>query len=145
MTTKQKRFIDEYILQGGNQSAAAIAAGYSENGAKVRGSILAARSDVRGAIDAKLDEISSAKTADAKELLEFLTAVMRGEIEEVLVVPSGKKVKVPCNCSARLRAAETLCRIYGLFKRDEAEPKNTGAELLINTLEKIWQKEQPAG
>lgn len=141
MTTMQKKFCDEYILSGGNSAAAARSAGYSSRGAKVVGSKLLAREDVRKAIDTKLAEIASEKTADAKELLEFLTAAMRGQIEEEVATNSGKVVRVKNNCSSRLKAAETLCRIYGLFKRSDEEPKDSGAELLVTTLEKIWQKE----
>ena len=144
MTSKQETFVDAYILNGGNSAAAARSAGYSLNSSKVTGAKLMKRPEIRAAIDTRLDELKSERTADVKELLEFLTSTLRGEIEEVLVVPSGKKVKVPCNCSARLRAAETLCKIYGLFRRADDEPKNDSTNLFVETLTKIWEKDNSA-
>lgn len=140
MTIKEERFCDEYILSGGNQSAAARAAGYSANGAKVVGSRLASRFDVRQAVNQRLDEIASEKIVAAQELLEFLSAVIRGDVEEEIVVPSGKKIKAKCNCNSRLKACEMLCKIYGMFKRVDDEPKVDGGQLLIETLEAVWRK-----
>lgn len=139
MTTKQENFCDEFILSNGNASAAARKAGYSSNGANVTAFNLLNRADVRKSINARLDELRSEKVADEKELLEFLTAAMRGQITETVVTNSGKAFEVPIRCSERLRACESLCRIYGLFKPTVEEVKDTGAELFVATLQKIWQ------
>jgi len=144
MTHKQKTFCDEYILTGGNSAAAARAAGYAVDSAKVTGSKLLKRPDVRSAIDTKLESLISEKTADARELLEFLSAVMRGQIQEEVVVPSGKKVKVKVNCASRLKAAETLCKIYGLFKRVDDEPKNDFTEMYVEALNAVWRNDSSA-
>lgn len=142
MTIKQEKFCDEYILSGGNASAAARAAGYSVNGSNVVGNRLLARPDVKGEIKSRLDEIRSEKVVDEKELLEFLSAVIRGEVVEEIVVPSGKKICAKVNCANRLKAAETLCKIYGLFKRGDDEPKIDGGALLTETLLQVWSKQE---
>lgn len=140
MTIKQRNFVDEYIINGGNGAAAARKAGYAECTAKARSSRLLRRDDVRQTIDTRLDELQSEKIVTQAEILEFLSSVLRGEVKETIVTPGGKKFVIPVRCAERLRAAENLCKIYGMFKRDEEENKNSGAELLISTLSKIGEK-----
>ena len=138
MTRRQKNFVDQYILNGGCASAAARAAGYSEKAAKVTGSKLLADGEVRSAIDARLSEIESSRVADEKELLEILTTIARGETTDESATPSGKVVTLKTNTATRLRAIETLLKLFGAFKKDN-EQKNDGAQLFISTLEKAWQ------
>jgi len=145
MTERQKTFCDSYILSNGNSAAAARSAGYSPNGAKVTGSRLLARDDVRNAIGERLSELESERIADAREILETLTAIMRGNSQEEVVVPSGKIIRVKVGCANRLKAAEILCKIYGLFKRADDEPKTDVAELYVDTLTAIWEKQSDEG
>ncbi len=140
-TYKQERFCEEYILSGGNSAAAARNAGYSASSANVTGSKLLRQPEIRQAIDAKIESVANEKIAESQEILEFLTAVMRGQSTEIFVTNSGKAIEIPANVATRLRAAETLCKIYGMFKRSDDEPKETGAQLLVTTLEKVWQKD----
>ena len=122
LTERQKRFVDFYI-QTGNASEAARRSGYSANIANRIGTENLAKPVIREAIDARLKELDSARTADTKEILEFMTSVMRGEVTEVVVttvrVEKGlskvKKVKVPVKVHDRLRAAELLAKIHGAF------------------------------
>ena len=66
------------------------------------------------------------RTADLKETLEYMTAVMRGEKEDVVVVTVGtgkgysksEIVKVPISTRDRLKAAEYLAKIHGAFKNE---------------------------
>lgn len=141
MTTRQENFCDEFILQGGNASAAARASGYSANGAKVTASNLLKREDVRRSIDDRLESLRSEKVADERELLEFLSAVMRGEMTDDVVTNSGKRFTVRTSTANRLRAAETLAKIYGMFKQREDEPAIDGAALFVSTLERIAERE----
>lgn len=74
--------------------------------------------DVRQHIDELMAEIKSAKIADATEVMEYLTAVMRGETKEELVMPGGLEpeiVEVAPNTRNRLRAAELLGKRHRLF------------------------------
>lgn len=86
LTPKQKAFADEYI-KSGNATQAAIKAGYSS---EVSGRENLRKPTVKSYIDAKMAEIESHKIADAKEVLEFYTAVMRGEQKETVFVQAGK-------------------------------------------------------
>lgn len=122
MTPRQRKFCDEYLISG-NGTDAAIKAGYSPKTAKQIATENLSKPDLRAYIDAKLEEISSAKTANAKEVMEYLTSVMRGESTSEIVVVEG----VGDGCSEartmnkapdekeRLKAAELIGKRYGLF------------------------------
>ena len=125
MTERQKRFVDFYIKTG-NASEAARLAGYSEKNADVDGSKLLVNPSISREIAKRLDELKSSRTADLKETLEYMTAVMRGEKEDVVVVIVGtgkgysksEIVKVPISTRDRLKAAEYLAKIHGAFKNE---------------------------
>lgn len=138
MTRQQERFVDEYILAGGNAATAAKNAGYKSSAAKVTGARLLKRPEIRQSIDARLDELKSEQVADERELLEFLTAAMRGLHTEFVVTNSGKKFELPIRCAERLRACDMLCKIYGMYRRDAEDDKPSGMELFVSTLEKVW-------
>ena len=79
--------------------------------------------NIKAYIDDRLDQISSAKTADAKEVMEYLTSVMRGESSAEIVVVEGegegyssaRKVQKAPDEKERLKAAELLGKRYGIF------------------------------
>ncbi len=79
LTDKQRRFITEYV-QSLNATQAAIAAGYSENGASVRGHELLRNSKVRAAINEMMAELSMSP----QEIIYRLTAQAMGDIAEIL-------------------------------------------------------------
>ena len=78
LTIKQKAFADYYI-QLGNATEAATKAGYSEKTAAVIGTENLTKPNVKSYIDKRLKQIESERIADAKEVMEYLTSVMRGE------------------------------------------------------------------
>ena len=117
MTEKQKKFVDEYI-KSLNAAESARRAGYAEKNADVTGAKLLVNPSVKSEIEKRLAEIKSVRTAELQEVLEFLTLVMRGEIEEetALSVGYGKtarveKVMVKPKMKDRLRAAEHLLKL----------------------------------
>lgn len=117
LTERQRRFCEEYLVDG-NAAQAAIRAGYSVKIAKQVGQKNLTKPCIRQYIDQKLAEMSSARIADAAEVMEYLTAVMRGEIEEetaVAVNGTVETVKVPTSIRNRLRAAELLGKRHRLF------------------------------
>lgn len=129
LTVKQRRFIDYYI-QSGNASEAARKAGYSPKTAYSMGVENLRKPQVQAAIHARLAELDSERTADTKEILEYLTAVMRGDAEEEVVVNVGtgkgysqaQKVKAQVSAKERIKAAELLAKVHGMFiTRQEVE------------------------
>ena len=125
MTERQKRFIDFYIKTG-NASEAARSAGYSDKMANRIGTENLSKPVISREIAKRLKELESSRTADLKETLEYMTAVMRGEKEDVVVVTVGtgkgfsksEIVKVPISTRDRLKAAEYLAKINGAFKTE---------------------------
>lgn len=119
MNAKQKRFCDEYLIDC-NATQAAIRAGYSKKTANRIGTENLSKLEIKAYIDEKLAKMHDEKTADAKEVLEYLTSVMRGkETEKTLkLVGDGVQVISDIDVSAkdRLKAAEMLGKRYGLFK-----------------------------
>ena len=81
LTQKQSRFVDEYLIDL-NETQAAIRAGYSRKTAHAIGSENLKKPEIKKQIDRRLQEIKSARTADATEVLETLTAILRGEMTE---------------------------------------------------------------
>lgn len=79
LTLKQQAFVTEY-LRCFNATRAAIAAGYAEAGASVRGSELLANRKVSEAIEAEM----KANAMSAAEVLYHLTAIARGDIADVV-------------------------------------------------------------
>ena len=132
MTEKQKKFADEYLLDC-NATQAAIRAGYSEKTAYSAGQRLLKKVEVKAYIDEQLDKISSEKVADAKEVMEYLTSVLRGESVSEIVVVEGcgdgcseaRRMDKAPDEKEKLKAAELLGKRYGLFKDNlaiEGEP-----------------------
>ena len=118
MTEKQKRFCDFYI-ETGNATQAAIKAGYSEKTAKQIGQENLTKPDLRAYIDERLAELKNERTADAQEVLEYLTAVMRGEYKEATLIGEGEGaqavVDIDVGAKDRLKAAELLGKRHALF------------------------------
>lgn len=122
LTEKQKRFADYYI-ETGNITEAAAKAGYSKKTARVIGQENLLKPAIKGYIDEKLEAMQDERTASAKEVLEFLTKSMRGEIKEEVVVVEGtgdgtseaRTVKKQIGLRDRIKSAELLGKRYRLF------------------------------
>lgn len=122
VTTKQKRFADEYLIDS-NATQAAIRAGYSKKTAYSIGVENLSKPEIRAYIDERLSEISSANIASATEVMEYLTSVLRGESRaEVTVVEgcgegcsSARNIEKAPDEKERLKAAELLGKRYGLY------------------------------
>ncbi len=118
MNARQKRFCDEYLIDC-NATQAAIRAGYSPKTAKVTGAKMLTNANLKAYIDEQLERIHNEKTADAQEVLEYLTAVMRGQHTEQTLQLVGDGVQkiadIDVSAKERLKAAELIGKRYGLF------------------------------
>ncbi len=139
MTEKQKRFCEEYLIDC-NATQAAIRAGYSAKTAYSIGNENLTKPEIEAYIKEKLEELQSERIADVKEVMEYLTAVMRREkTENVVVTISEEKseytpddkgtmrrqtvkiekpvvVEIPAKLTDANKAAELLGKRYGIFK-----------------------------
>lgn len=119
MNAKQKRFCDEYLVDC-NATQAAIRAGYSARTANEQAARLLANVSIKAYIDEKMERLHNERTADAQEVLEYLTAVMRGQQTEQTLISIGDGVQkignIEIGARDRLKAAELIGKRFGLFK-----------------------------
>lgn len=117
LTPKQQAFADYYI-ECGNATEAARRAGYSEDSARQIGAENLAKPSISEYISARMGEEAKKRVADANEVIEFYTAVMRGEVKD--------QFGLDASLSDRLKAGDSLMKRYaaggykfGETKREE--------------------------
>lgn len=101
LTPKQKRFCEEY-LKSGNATEAAKKAGYKETSCRVIAAENLSKPAISAYIKSRLDEQEAALVADANEVLQFYSAVMRGEVKD--------QFGMDASLSDRLKAADSLAK-----------------------------------
>lgn len=122
LNARQKAFCEFYVVCG-NATEAAKKAGYSERTARSIGQRLLTNVDIQKYIQELLDKLEEKRMASAEEVLKFLTASMRGEVEEEVVVVEGegdgcssaRKMKKQISAKERIKAAELLGKRHLLF------------------------------
>ncbi len=105
LTEKQKRFIDYYI-ETANATESARRAGYSKKTARSIGNENLTKLDTF--IQAKLQEKEDKRIASQEEVLQYLTAVMRGEEKDQFGLDASLQERTKC--------AELLGKRWGTFK-----------------------------
>ena len=141
MTEKQKRFADYYI-ETGNATESARRAGYKGKNLNNVASENLAKVGVKSYIDEKLKILQDERTASAKEVLEFLTKSMRGELDEEIVVVEGtgdgtseaRKIKKQIGLRERIKSAELLGKRYRLFT-DKVEVEGVVPVMIVGESE----------
>lgn len=162
MTKKQKRFVEEYLIDL-NATQAAIRAGYSPDSAKEIGSENLTKPDISKAVDQAIAERSRrtgvnadrvvrelAKIAfvNAGEVIDFDTAILRDKIsEDDMAAIQSVKVKTfgedgierEVKLADKLKALELLGKHLGLFKDKVEINGNVKADMssLSSILEEI--------
>lgn len=122
LNEKQKRFCEEYIKDY-NGEKAAIRAKYSERTAYSMASRLLKNVKVKAYLNELTGEIKEDNIAEAKEVMEYLTSVIRGQSKSEIVVVEGvgegcskaKNIKKKPDEKEKLKAAELLGKRYALF------------------------------
>ncbi len=125
MTDKQRKFCDEYLIDC--NATRAYRKAYpnvkKDSSAAVCAAKLLRIAKVQEYINKQLEKISSEKIADAKEVMEYLTTVLRGESQSEIVVIEGtgdgcsdaRRMNKAPDEKEKLKAAELLGKRYGLF------------------------------
>lgn len=133
LTKKQQRFCDEYLIDC-NATQAAIRAGYSPKAARVTAAKMLTNANLKTYIEQQLERLHNERTADAQEVLEYLTAVMRGQHTEQTLQLIGDGVQnivdIDVSAKERLKAAELIGKRYGMFT--EKVELDADMELNIN-------------
>ncbi|MEQ2578362.1 terminase small subunit [Hominiventricola aquisgranensis] len=125
MTEKQKIFADEYLID--LNATRAYRAAYpnckKNSSADAAARKLLGNTRIQQYINERLEELQSKRVANVQEVMEHLTAVLRGEIREETVVVEGigdgcseaRIVEKQVGARDRLKAAELLGKRYSLF------------------------------
>lgn len=121
LTPKQKAFADYYI-ECGNATEAAIRAGYSKKTAKQIANENLTKPYLKSYIDDRLKEIESKRIATAEEVLQYLTAVMRGEEKD--------QFELEASLQDRTKAAELLGKRFNLFKEQVELSGDVGVKIV---------------
>lgn len=114
LTEKQKRFADEYI-KSGNATQAAIKAGYSKRTANRIGPENLSKLVIKDYIDERMKVIEDNRIMTAKEAVEFLTSVVRGQVKETVVIgtPMGaEEIEKEPDVKTRISAAKEILKRY---------------------------------
>lgn len=122
LTNKQRRFIDEYLIDL-NATQACIRAGYSKKNANRIGSENLSKLVIKTELDKRMAEKEDALIAKQDEVLKYLTSVLRGESESEVVVTEligdgcseARRLKKRPDEKERLKAGELLAKRYGLL------------------------------
>lgn len=154
LTAKQQRFCDEYLIDL-NATQAAIRAGYSERTAAVIATENLRKPNISEYIEKRMAEKEKELIADQDEVMKYLTAVMRRQMKDSVVVTLQNKtekwvmdedtgklkkqtiteekpavVEIPAQLRDANKAAELLGKAYGIYTdRIEAD---VDMELNIN-------------
>ena len=114
LTPKQQAFADYYI-ECGNATEAAKRAGYSENNVGENAAKTLKNPNVSAYIAERMEEQERKRVADANEVIEFYTAVMRGEVKD--------QFGLDASLSDRLKAGDSLMKRYmaGGYKYGETK------------------------
>ncbi len=120
LTLKREKFCQHYI-ETGDATKSYELAGYNfknRNVARVEACKLLANPNISARIQELMEQVRSKNIASAEEVLEYLTAVMRGEMkEEVVSIYDGITSRATKEVDARdkNKAAELLGKRYRLF------------------------------
>lgn len=146
LTEKQKAFCEYYIESLNATESYKRAYGCKNDGtARTEGSKNLAKPNIKKYIDEKLKEIEDKRIAKAEEVLAFLSASLRGEIQEEVVVVEGQGdgisraqiVTKQLSAKDRIKAAELLGKRYALFTEKVDVEGNVGVTIIddIGSLE----------
>ena len=139
MTDKQQIFADEYLkdLNGTRAYKVAYPSVKKDETARANASRLLTNANVKKYIDEQLEKMHNDRTADAQEVLEYLTAVMRGEHQEQTLIGEGmgeQSIKnIDVGAKDRLKAAELLGKRHALFT-DKTEMTVTEVPVFVDDL-----------
>lgn len=133
LTVKQKRFCDEYLIDC-NATQAAIRAGYSKKTAGAVGYENLKKPQIKEYIDQQLKMIENNNIADTKEVMEYLTNVMRGESRSSVLSMCGDGMQTviekPPDEKEKIKAAELIGKRYGMFKDNVDLNADVGVTIL---------------
>lgn len=142
MTEKQKIFCDEYLKDLNATRAYKVAYPKVKNNAvaQANGSRLLLNAMVKKYIDQQLEKLHNERTADVKEVMEYLTSVLRGEStgEEIVTefigdgMSEARTIEKHPSEKDRLKAAELLGKRFGMFTEKQDVTVDAQLEITVD-------------
>ena len=120
LTPKQKAFADEYLICG-NATEAAKKAGYNPKSARQIATENLAKPSISAYIAERQKQIEDSRIANIKEVLEFYSSVLRGEIKD--------QFDMDASLSDRLAAGRELMKRYEKADEQEARVRLLNAQV----------------
>lgn len=147
LTSKQKAFADEYIINGGNATQAAIKAGYSKKTAEATASRLLRNVKIVEYIASKVKPIIKKREIDVQEKLNSLLDIYEGKV----VISHSKQIdhlegdKVKKNMTfeytpdldSRLKAVDIFMKYASPLLEAQTKKAEAEAEILKNKADKL--------
>lgn len=115
LTPRQEKFIEEFLQTGNATSAYVAAYGGKSDSARAKSSALLRNANVQERLKELQAEMASEKIAAAQELQEKLTAIIRSEITEEVILASGERLRRQVAIRDVLKAIELLLKVQGAF------------------------------
>lgn len=116
MTPKQKAFADYYI-ETGNATEAARRAGYKDKYLNTHASKMLHNASIAAYLSERMGQQEKSRVADANEVIEFYTAVMRGEVKD--------QFGLEASLSDRLNAGKELMKRHAVADAAKGTDKVT--------------------
>lgn len=122
LNERQKRAAD-FFIELGNKTQALIKAGYSKKSAGGMCTRFFENKDVKEYVEERLKTLDEERIASAREVMTYLTSVMRGNEKEQVIVVTGegdgvtkaKNIEKTISAKERIRAAELLGKRFGVY------------------------------
>lgn len=130
LTTRQEKFIEEYLQTGNATQAYQAAFGCKSDSARASASALLRNVSVQARLAELQSELSSEKICAAVEIQTLLSAIGRREVMETLYLPNGEQVQRPVSVKDSIAALQTLAKIQGLYI-NRAEVEFSGTPIII--------------
>ena len=122
LTARQQRFCEEY-KKDRDATRAALRAGYSEKQAARMGAENLGKAHIQERIRTGAEKGERGPVVDREETLEYMSAVLRGEVEGI-------------KPSDQMKAAELFGKCYGLFtEKAKTEERADSVEDFLRQLE----------
>lgn len=145
LTAKEQKLVNEYIRIG-NITQAAIIAGYPKRSASSVGSDVLKKPDVKAYYDKQMAELARDSIMGAREALELLTSIARGETKEEVVAQTMdgySLVNKRADIKDRLTATKEILKRYP--ESDQLELVKLEGMRLENELKQRKLQEENAG
>lgn len=122
LNERQKRAAD-FFIELGNKTQALIKAGYSKKSAKSICTRFFENEAVKEYVEERLKLLDEERIASAREVMTYLTNVMRGNEKEQVVVVTGegdgvtsaRNIEKAIPAKDRIKAAELLGKRFGIY------------------------------